>query len=279
MMKLGAGKIVKISKWASPDSSISEIASMKPVSCGVGQKLSEVIPLFAKKFRRIPVTDGDGYVRGMLTTTDVLRVLGGWGRYSRKKPEERPDIIVSDAMTKHVLHLDKNTSLETSLAYFKQHRRGGYPVVYRKKLVGMVAEHDIIRQVKGNTGIKVSDVMVRKPLVAMEKHTVLDVAKMLAMGGFRRLPVTRGNVLLGVVTPMDVVRFLLEQNNLDGLESQTQSVKAIMQSNVFTTKPGYDIRDAVKTMIDNRVGGLPVTEKKDLLGIITERDIVDIIGF
>jgi acetoin utilization protein AcuB len=49
----------------------------------------------------------------------------------------------------------------------------------------------------------------------------------------------------------------------------------IMNKNVLTIAPDVDIYEAVKIMKTNRVGGLPVVEDENLIGIITERDIVN----
>jgi CBS domain-containing protein len=127
--------------------------------------------------------------------------------------------------------------------------------------------------------MKVSDVMVRRPMVAQDHNSVSDVARMMAVGGFRRLPVVKKRILVGVVTPRDVLSFLRDNRLLGRLQEQKQDVTGIMNAEVVTVGPDLDVFEAVKLMVSRKTGGLPVVEEHELVGIITERDIVDVVGF
>ncbi len=279
MLKLGDRKTISISRWVKPETHVLDIASKKPVTCRLDDKLRDVLHLFAKSYRRVPVLNKEGQVRGMLSATDLLSVLSGCGKYGRIKPADRPSTKAVRMMSPHFFHFDKNVSMPTALASFKQHNAGAYPVMYRGRLVGILTEWDIVRQVRGNTGLKVSDVMVRKPLVAQASYSVSDVAKMLGMGGFRRLPVMEKGLLVGMVTPRDILRFL-HANRLAGrLQGQGQPVKRIMEKDVVSVRQDHDVHDAVKIMIERKIGGLPVMDDHEMLGIITERDVVDSLVF
>jgi len=279
MLKLGAKKGISIAKWTKPDSKVLDIASKKPVTCRLEQRVKDVLVLFAKKYRRVPVLDEHGHVRGMLSATDMVHVLGGWGKYGRIGPKNRLETKVKKILSSHVFHLDKNIALPAALLFFKKHRLGAYPVLYRKNLVGIVTEWDIVRQIRGRTGVKVSDAMVRKPIVAQLSYGVIDIAKMLGMGGFRRLPVVNKGLLVGMVTPRDILRFLYDNGIADKLQSQRQPVKKVMEKRVVTIRPEQDVYEAVKIMIGQKIGGLPVIEDQQLAGIITERDLVDMVEF
>ena len=279
MLKLGAGKSIRLSKWVKPETLVLDIASKNPKTCKMEQKLRDLLHLFAKSYRRLPVLNKDGHVRGMLSATDLLNVLGGWGKYKRISPPDRLTMTARRSMSAHVFHLDKNVDLPSALAAFKKHRAGAYPVLYRKDLVGLVTEWDIVRQIRGGTGVKVKDIMVKKPLVAQDSYGIDDVAKMLGMGGFRRLPVVNKGLLVGMVTPRDILRFL-HANRLAGrLQEQRQPVKRIMERRVVSIRADQDVHDAIKVMIGQKIGGLPVMEGHDLAGIITERDVVDAVEF
>jgi CBS domain-containing protein len=279
MLKLGSRKGINLARWTKPETHVMDIASKKPVTCGIDQKVRDVLPVFVKKFRRLPVIDRENRVRGMLSAADILHVLGGWGRYGRIRPPERLDTRIRRVMSPHLALMDKNVELPKALSFFKKHKHGAYPVLYRKRLVGIVTEWDIVRQMRGNTGVKVADIMVRKPLVAQDSYGIVDVAKMLAMGGFRRLPVVRKGLLVGMVTPRDILRFLLEKKVPHRLQSQTQPVKSIMERRVVAIKPDQDVHEAVKIMVGKKIGGLPVMEDHDVIGIVTERDVVDVVEF
>jgi CBS domain-containing protein len=278
MLKLGDGKSLRISEWLKEDATVLYISSKAPVSCTMDQQLREVIPVVSEKYRRLPVLDKNGHVRGVLSATDVLRLLSGMWK-KRYRTRTLIDLKVRGIMSPHLIEIDKNMKVREVLDFFKQHRKGAYPVVYRKSLVGVVSEWDIVRQIRERTGIKVSDIMVRKPLVAQDRHSVADVAKMMSMGGFRRLPVVKNGILVGIMTPRDVLSFLRKGRLLNRLQGQKQEITRIMRSDVVTAAPGMDIFEAVKLMVSMKIGGLPVVEDHHLVGIVTERDIVDVVEF
>ncbi len=52
-------------------------------------------------------------------------------------------------------------------------------------------------------------------------------------------------------------------------------VEEAMTGDAITVSPGTSVTDVAKIMVDSRVGGLPVVnEEGDLLGIVTESDLV-----
>ena len=275
MFKLGAVKGINLGRWVKPETRVQDIASKKPATCMMDQRLRDVLHLFSKNYRRMPVVDKDGHVRGVLSATDILNVLGGTGKYKRIRQKDRTSTKARRMMSSHVFHLDKNTTLPTAIETFKKHKVGSYPIIYRSKLVGLMTEWDLVRQIRGNTGVKVSEIMVRKPLVAQDTHSVADVAKMLAMGGFRRLPVVNKGLLVGMITPRDILRHLHSNRLAEKLPEQKQPVSRVMEKNVVTIRADQDVHEAVRIMISRKIGGLPVMEHQELGGIVTERDVVD----
>ncbi|MCD6496104.1 MAG: CBS domain-containing protein [Candidatus Aenigmarchaeota archaeon] len=278
MLKLGSGKSLNISKWVKKDAGVLFVSSKAPVTCSPEQRIKDIAHILASKYRRLPVMDESGQLRGILSGTDILKLLVGMTK--KKRGMRSPaDMKVKDVMNHHVVNIDKNMKLEDVIDFFKKHRRGAYPVTYRKKLVGLVSEWDLVRQLRGNTGVRVSDVMVKKPIIAREDFSVADTAKMFAMGGFRRLPVAKGGILIGIVTARDILGFLVRNRLLGKLPEQRQNIGKIIVREVSATTADADIYEAAKVMVSERVGGLPVVEDHELTGILTERDIVDVIEF
>jgi CBS domain-containing protein len=124
-------------------------------------------------------------------------------------------------------------------------------------------------------GIKVHEAMVERPIFVQKGYSVYDVAKMMCRGGFRRLPVVEDNILLGIVTPTDILLHLRRDFTKNKLVSGRTRVEEIMKKEPFTINADADLFSAVSIMKSCKVGGLPVVEDDELIGIITERDIVD----
>ena len=50
--------------------------------------------------------------------------------------------------------------------------------------------------------------------------------------------------------------------------------RQIMTQNVIAVSPETSVADAARTMLDNRISGLPVIEDGQLVGIVTEGDFL-----
>jgi len=55
-------------------------------------------------------------------------------------------------------------------------------------------------------------------------------------------------------------------------------VRNVMNRNVVTAKPDTPIKEAAAIMSKNRIGSLIVTDNDKIVGIVTERNIMDIIA-
>jgi acetoin utilization protein AcuB len=105
-------------------------------------------------------------------------------------------------------------------------------------------------------------------------HTIAqdaDFQKALALmqeKRLRRLPVVDGSGnLVGIVVERDLLVAAMRY-----LQSRVE-VGDVMTRNVVTASPETNLVDVAKTMLDRKIGGLPVLENGRLVGIVTESDI------
>jgi CBS domain-containing protein len=56
------------------------------------------------------------------------------------------------------------------------------------------------------------------------------------------------------------------------------SVDAIMTRDVLTVTPETDVGEAARFMVERGCGGLPVVDGEKLVGIITERDMLELLA-
>ena len=105
--------------------------------------------------------------------------------------------------------------------------------------------------------------------------------------GIRHLPVVEHDRLVGIVTDRDLRQASpspatsLEIHELHYLLEKV-IVRDIMTSPVLTVTPETPIEEAARIMLEHRIGCLPVLRRTDLVGILTETDIlgafVDLMG-
>ncbi len=88
-----------------------------------------------KRISGVPVVDDGKRVIGIVSLEDIIKALEG--NYIRESVEKR--------MTKNVVSLHENDTLQDALKAFEKYGYGRFPVVDdENKLVGIVTKHDII---------------------------------------------------------------------------------------------------------------------------------------
>lgn len=267
---------IELQRFLNPEKPALNIATRDIVSCREGERIGNVIPLMLKGYRRIPVNNRKGLFVGLITNIDVLDFLGAHSKHLIFRKRKNPlDIPVSRMMETDIQALHRKATVRAALDAFKEHGRGAFPIIYRKRVLGILSEWDVVRQLKGPIGLSVGDVMMPKPMIVRETWPVFDVARMMVKSGFRRFPVVKEGILSGIVTPHDILSHLERSDRLHKLRKEATEVRDIMQKNVITLRPDQDLSKAIDIMRSRRTGGLPVTEDAELLGIITERDILD----
>lgn len=109
-----------------------------------------------------------------------------------------------------------------------------------------------------------------KNLITIPKDAkIRDVAKVLYEHGIRGAPVIdeQGNVV-GLITTADIAKAVVE-NNID------VPVTQYMKRNVVKIRADQDILDAIKMMLDKKIGRLLVVDDNDKpIGIVTRTDIL-----
>jgi CBS domain-containing protein len=97
---------------------------------------------------------------------------------------------------------------------------------------------------------------------------------------FRRLPVVSDDVLYGIITATDIMRYLGSREVFSRLSTGDVSevmglpIRTLIAGNLFTTTPEKSINDAARDMLEQNIGALPVIEGTSLIGLVSEFDLV-----
>jgi len=127
--------------------------------------------------------------------------------------------------------------------------------------------------------MQVRDIMV-KEVATLDVNDELSLANdIMRLGRIRHLPVLEGQRLIGIVSERDLFRSSLAQALGYGDKSsrelmKTLRIKDVMVPAVVTVLPATPLCEAVKLMVDRKIGCLPVVENDRLVGLITETDIL-----
>ena len=112
-----------------------------------------------------------------------------------------------------------------------------------------------------------------------ESDTLSTVEDIMTLGRVRHMPVVRGGRLVGVVSERDLLRASLSSLTEFGLEARRAFLHAVEIARVVSTPPiviGSDatVEEAARVMADRKIGCLPVVDEDELIGLITETDVL-----
>jgi predicted transcriptional regulator len=127
--------------------------------------------------------------------------------------------------------------------------------------------------------MKVKEIMV-KEVATLDINDELSLANdIIRLGRIRHLPVVDGTKLAGIISERDLFRSSLAQALGYGTKAtrdlmKTLHIKDVMVPEVITVTPETEVTDAVRLMVNRKIGCLPVVEGDRLVGLITETDIL-----
>jgi acetoin utilization protein AcuB len=127
--------------------------------------------------------------------------------------------------------------------------------------------------------MRVSEWMTAAPITVAPSTPVPKVQALMLNRRIRHLPVVEEGRLVGIITDRDVrTAQPSPATSLAGREVHhlldRLAVRALMTRPVITVAPHEPLAEAVRLMLENRIGGLPVMAGERLVGILTGVDLL-----
>jgi CBS domain-containing protein len=211
-----------------------------------------------------------------------------------------------DIMTKEVITVSPETSVEEIAFLLLKHNISGVPVVEGDKVVGVISEADLLYKKKLPTSIvylyqhgsylkpeelakedrkiratKAKEVMTKDVVSVSPETPVTEIVSIMEEKGIKRVLVMEGDKLVGIVSKLDVLRCLtgsceeLARKVISKISEAPVSVGDIMSCKVVTVKANDSVEDAARLLLEHRISGLPVVDENgDLVGILSESDLI-----
>jgi CBS domain-containing protein len=128
-------------------------------------------------------------------------------------------------MTKNVIKLNVNDDLTKAESLFKKHHIRHIPVVNGNIILGMLSYTDLLRisfadavdedeksvDVTVYNMFSVEQVMARNLVKVSPDTSIKEVAEILSKKEFHALPVVEDELLVGIVTTTDLIKYLIDQ--------------------------------------------------------------------
>jgi acetoin utilization protein AcuB len=132
-------------------------------------------------------------------------------------------------------------------------------------------------------GLCARDVMTPDPLTVTMETPLSEVLEIMERKGFQHFPIVEAGRLVGVLSERyvrDAMPSILTVADAEARRSflKVTQVSQVAVRNPPTCSPDSPLSGVISTMQAFRVGSLPVVEVAKLVGIITARDLIGLLG-
>jgi CBS domain-containing protein len=111
-------------------------------------------------------------------------------------------MIAKDIMTKDIITVEPTMTVKQLANTLIRNQVSGAPVAGRNgKIIGVVSEADIVAK----KGKDVKSIMSKKVISVREDASVEEIAQLMTTHSIKRVPVMRGDNVVGIVSRADIV--------------------------------------------------------------------------
>ena len=119
------------------------------------------------------------------------------------------DVRVKDYMSKEVVTVRPEQSVEEVEKQMLKYSKDGFPVVNEEReILGMISVLDILFR---HPDMKIGKLMSRKVIAVSNEMKISDAARIMFRNGISRVPVIKDNKLVGIFTHTDAIRVHIER--------------------------------------------------------------------
>lgn len=123
-------------------------------------------------------------------------------------------IPITSVMTKNVITVQENTPIYDALILFTEHKISGMPVIDESnRVVGILSEKDVLVILLKNNALDkqtVGHYMSRNITCFTEEASAFEICEFFIKSNYRRVPIVREGVLVGIVSRRDIIPLILE---------------------------------------------------------------------
>ncbi|HBG26645.1 MAG TPA: hypothetical protein DDX75_06075 [Phycisphaerales bacterium] len=119
-------------------------------------------------------------------------------------------------MTTNVISVKRRTEIYDAIRTLSEHNITGLPVVNDDmSIAGIITEKDVLKLLYdvNNTQGVVEDFMTKGVVSFNEEDNLTDITECLLKNSFRRVPITAGGKLAGIISRKDIIAYILKLRN------------------------------------------------------------------
>ena len=259
---------------------IKNLMSENIITVDKDQNLTDALKLFRKhNVSRLPVTNNKELV-GIISERDIANKLGS-SKYE-SMPASR--LHVSSVMVKDVITVPQSMRLGEVAKIMLDKGIGSVPVMDDDKMVGIVSKADFVTLAVGIAfdKITVKEIMSKNLISVSPTERIIHARRQMIEEHVGRLPVVDEGELVGMITSKDLMRAFIEFRKSVPEKYQKSQIKDLLVEDIMSKNPTFVSKDLSITEVSNIImetgfNGLPVVEDGEVVGIITQTDILRLI--
>ena len=255
--------------------SVQSIMSTEFPTVSSDDRIADVLAVMKdSKYQDVPVVDG-GEFAGMVSYASILRKKSVTLDAKVKGLVKNLPTVTADMEITKIAEMMVSTNCRQ------------LPVLTGKKVTGIIQRNrliEIVRDIKALKEIKVWEIM-SNPVESVRVNDLMDDAlELMIREDYRTIPViNETNEVVGIVGMREIIDNNWKKDNktIGDLEKSARSqitVESIALTSVKTISWDEDIASAVDIMVENKISTLPVIEGKELVGVLTEYDVIELLS-
>jgi len=177
----------------------------------------------------------------------------------------------------------ESTVMDACKAFFAG-RFKAIPVIDKGKIAGAITRHTLLNELLTERILskkRVSEVMTSPVATIGVESSVGQARSELRRHNIRRLVVTKGGKIAGLLSVFDLANFVTSHRQANAFyrsgektSMDSQPLASYMKKEVETIADSESLASAVKKMLERRVAALVVSQGGSPVGIVTAKDIL-----
>lgn len=121
----------------------------------------------------------------------------------------------------------------------------------------------------------INKVMAQNIITVRKDQTVSDALKLMRKHKISRLPAIspKTDELVGIITEKDIAT-KIASSKYDEVPLSHMRISTIMTGDVITATPSDSKVRVLKTMVDKHIGGVPIVDNNQIVGMVTKTDFL-----
>jgi len=255
---------------------VDELAREPPLVAKPMMRVGEILGKMKElRLWLLPVVDDKRRLVGVVSYRTIL--MKGAGRDTRVLTVMEPPFSIQSG-----------TGFNEAVAKFVAWKARAVPIVDEKRrLLALVSREDVLEFMLKEglvPSLRAEEAMSSPPVTIHEDESIARARWLMLRSGISRLPVVDDEEkLVGVISLRDIVERLYHikltrRRGLEWIQSEEEFLAAPVRE-FMSTPPIYAVRNAtlneiVKTLLEYRISGMPVTESEKVLGVISGLDVM-----